>query len=160
MLDFSITFVVTLVNFFILYLILKKLLFKPVTEFMDGRAERIRRDFDNASKELAEAERMKKQYEGKLAGAEDEAVAILKNARERAEAEYQEHVKKAKADVDAILERGREQLAQERIDTQKALQTYAVEIALSAAGQLLSKSADNEANRHFVRAYIDQAGKA
>jgi len=40
MLDFSITFFITILNIGVLYLILRAILFKPVTKFMENRTQR------------------------------------------------------------------------------------------------------------------------
>ncbi len=67
-------------NFALLTLGMYVLLYKPVKDFMDKRKKYYEDMGEDASKALAEAERLKASYEEKLASADEEI------ARERAEA--------------------------------------------------------------------------
>ena len=53
MFDFSVTFIFTLLNIFILFILLRVVLFKPVTRFMQKRADAIKADLSKAENEKA-----------------------------------------------------------------------------------------------------------
>ena len=74
----------TLVNLFILYKFMKKLLFKPVQNMIDSRQKEIDDLYADAGRSKAEAEALKTQYEGQLSEANAERERILKAAHQRA----------------------------------------------------------------------------
>ena len=56
----------TLCNLVILYLVMKKLLFKPVKNMIDSRQKEVDDLYDNANRAKAEAEEMRARYETRL----------------------------------------------------------------------------------------------
>ena len=78
------TFLFTFINIGILFFILRAILFKPVTKFMDNRAKKIQDTIDQTEKEKSQAKKLLEQYEGRLNEAEAEAASIIKTARETA----------------------------------------------------------------------------
>ena len=57
----------TLCNLVILYLVMKKLLFKPVKNMIDSRQKEVDDLYDNANRAKAEAEEMRARYETRTA---------------------------------------------------------------------------------------------
>jgi F-type H+-transporting ATPase subunit b len=82
------TFIFAIINLGILYWFLKKVLFGPVTKFMENRTKNIANSIQTAEQKLAEAEAMKENYENQLQNAKEQADAILKEARDRGAREY------------------------------------------------------------------------
>ena len=89
MLDFSVTFIITIVNIIILTLILRAALFKPITKFMAARAKKVQDSIDKADEDEARAQRLLGQYQGKLKNADAEAQEIIKTARADADIQHQ-----------------------------------------------------------------------
>ena len=67
----------TLCNLVILYLVMKKLLFKPVKNMIDSRQKEVDDLYDNANRAKAEAEEMRARYETRLQQANAESEALL-----------------------------------------------------------------------------------
>ena len=85
-LDWNLVF--TIINLLLLYLLLKKFLFKPVCEMMDKREKLIHDQMAEAEAEKAEAMKLKADYEETLKNARQEAAKITDAARARAGKEY------------------------------------------------------------------------
>ena len=64
-LDWNIIWV--LVNLLVLYLLMRKFLFGPMTRFLDARAKKVADTLDQADSRLAEAEAQKTEYTQQLA---------------------------------------------------------------------------------------------
>ena len=77
---------ISLVNLLLLFLIIKKFLFKPVMTVLEKRRQEIDGQYAEADAAIEEANLSKKQWEEKLAGAEGEAEAIIQTAAENARA--------------------------------------------------------------------------
>ena len=78
--------VISLANLVILFLILKKLLFKPVQKVVDQRQKEIDTEYGKAERATEEANKVKAEWESKIGSAEAEADKIIKEAVERADA--------------------------------------------------------------------------
>ena len=87
----------TLVNLFILYKFMKKLLFKPVQNMIDSRQKEIDDLYADAGRSKAEAEALKTQYEGQLSEANAERERILKAAHQRALQQQETMLREAQA---------------------------------------------------------------
>lgn len=160
MLNFGPTFIWTIFNLIVLYIILKKILFKPVTQFMENRSNSIKRDLENAEKSKAEAAELKQRYENQLKAAGQEADRILNNARSRADEEYKAIISSARKEAEAILAKTREELKLERQQMLRNVKSDVAVLALAAASKVLEANMDTESNRQLVNKFIDEAGAA
>ncbi len=160
MLDFSVTFFITILNVTILYFVLKRILFKPVTAFMASRTARIQGDFDRAAADRAKADRLLADYEGKLAAVEEEAEGIRAEARAAAVVQAEVIVEKAKAEAAALLEAARAQIAGERAAEAVRFRRDAAAIVVAATSRLLGREADSEDARRSAEAFVAEAETA
>lgn len=154
------TFVWVFINLIILYLILRKILFKPVTKFMEDRAGSIKRDLENAEKAREEADQIKLQYEEKLKSAREDADRILNIARERAEKERDEILREARNEAEAILKKAREQIEREHEQMVQTVRNQVVSLALAAATKVVEANMDTDTNRALVDKFINEEGAA
>ena len=66
MLKIDINLVFTVINVIVLYLLLRKFLFKPFSKMLANRKKMIQDDFDTAAAAKTSAEDMKAQYEKQI----------------------------------------------------------------------------------------------
>jgi F-type H+-transporting ATPase subunit b len=109
---------------------------------LDARAERIRKDLDEAANLRAQAEKLLAEYQAKHRDAMAQADAIVTAAKEEAA----RLAAKAEADLATSLKR-RETLALERIAQAEAqatsdVRSAAVDLAIAATSKLLEKNLD------------------
>lgn len=109
---------------------------------LDARAERIRKDLDEAAKLRGEAEKLLADYVAKHKEAMAQADAIVANAKEEAA----RLAAKAEADLQASLKR-REEAALQRIAQAESqataeVRSAAVDLAMAATGKLLAQGLD------------------
>ncbi|MDR2630118.1 MAG: F0F1 ATP synthase subunit B [Spirochaetaceae bacterium] len=149
MLDFSgVTFIVTLINIGILYFILRAILFKPVTKFMEGRTKKIADNIEQAERDKNQAKALLRQHEEKLGEAREEAELILKNARESAREQAGRIIADGEAQAEAIVTNARRQIEVERNTAMVAFKAEAAALVLSAAGRLLRREVTQEDSRN------------
>jgi len=110
MLNFSVTFIITIINIVILFFILKAILFKPVTKFMAERAKKIQDAIEQSEKDKTQAKAMLSQYEAHLKAAESEAEAIIQAARENARLEAEKIIAEGRVSAETALANSRKQL--------------------------------------------------
>ena len=153
MLNFSVTFVITIINIVILFFILRALLFKPLTKFMADRSQRIRVSLDQAEKDKTMAENLLTQYESRLKNAEIEAEEIIKTARVQATEEAALIISGSKAEAVQIIEEARSRTEAERLAAIALFKAEASALVVSTAGRLLRRElAGDEQQRYTVEA--------
>jgi len=153
------TFFIQLLNTFILYLILKKLLFKPVTEFMANREKEIADSIQRAEDMNEEALKLKSEYMEKLKVAEEEGREIIREASKKAEERAAEIIKGAEKEAKEIKERALLDIAREKEKAINDLKDEIASIAMLAASKVIEKNLDDNAHRDFVRSFIDEVGE-
>lgn len=109
-----------LFNFAVLSLGLYLLLYKPVKNFMDKRAEDIAKQAEDAKSKLSEAEALKLEYEKRLEDAEKEAADIKAKAFEQAQLtadarlkDVEKQKEKIISDAKAAAQRQKEKVLEE-----------------------------------------------
>jgi F-type H+-transporting ATPase subunit b len=156
MLDFSVTFVITVVNFAILAFILRAILFKPVTKFMAERARRVQQSIEQSEKDKTQAKALLAQYETHLKTAETEAEAILRTAREHAEEEAGKIIADSRASADTMMAGARRQLEMERQAAMDAFRKEAAGLVVAAAGRLAGREIKSEDSRQYAVMILDE----
>jgi F-type H+-transporting ATPase subunit b len=158
MLDFSVTFFFTLINIGILFFILRAVLFKPVTKFMEERSRKIQSDIEQAEKDKNQARSLAAQYEEQLKKAEAEADALIRRARESAEKEAAEIIRSGKAEAGRIVASGRVQLEAERKAAMAAFRSEAAALVIAASSRLLGREVSGEDTRRQAALLLKELG--
>jgi F-type H+-transporting ATPase subunit b len=158
MLDFSVTFFITFINIAVLYFILRKLLFKPVTLFMENRTLKIRGELEQASREKAQAEALRESYEAQLRKVDEEADKLLREAREAAQEQASAIVVEGKAEAARLIENARLQIEEERRSATAAFRIEAANLVIAATGRLLRREVTGEDARRAAGDFVAALG--
>ncbi len=153
-------FIQVALNLIILYIVLSKVLFKPVTQFMENRTRSIKDAIDSADRQKVEAAELKKKYEEQLKAAREESDRLIEEARIKAEKQHNFIVGEAKQEAEALLEKAREEIVRERQQMLKDLRGQVAGIALAAASKVIEANMNTDANKAMVDRFIDEAGVA
>lgn len=155
-LDWNIIY--TFLNIIVLFLFLKKFLFRPVTENMEKRTQSIMGSIKDAEDEKEEAYKLKKDYEDQLNKAGSEAIKIVKDARDRAELEYNMKINEAKEDAAKIIQEANKTIELERKRSIQNAQAEIAGIALLAASKVIGKNVDDSTNKQFLGDFLKEVG--
>jgi F-type H+-transporting ATPase subunit b len=159
MLDFSVTFIITIINIAVLFFILRAILFKPVTKFIDERAKKIQDLRDQAEKDRSQAQELLAQYEARIGKAEEDGAEIIRAARETAKEEAARIAAGGKAEAERFLEKARKQLEAEQQAAMAVFSAEAAAMVLSAAGRLLKRGLSDEDSREQAAILLRELGK-
>ncbi|MDR2738317.1 MAG: F0F1 ATP synthase subunit B [Treponema sp.] len=141
------TFLITIINITILFFVLRAVLFKPVTKFMEDRAKKVQDSLDQAEKERLQAKGLLQQYEDQLKRVEDEATEIIRAAKETAKLEADRIIAEAKAQADLLLDKGRKQLEAEQRAAMTVFQADAAALVIGASSRLIQRELNSDDNR-------------
>lgn len=139
---------IQLVNTCILCFALSKLLYKPVTKFLNARKERVANQIDIAQNRLNEAEALKAEYEEKLKNIEVEKNTILEKARVQAKANGQQIVAEAKAEAENIHTRAMTDIKREEEKAKDEIKKQIIEVSSLVSGKFIAaKMTEEEQNK-------------
>ena len=132
----------TVINFFLLYFLLKRFLYKPICEHMDARQARIDAGLakEREARETLEAESARQ--EGEKQTARDQARILLQQTEEQAAAEREESLRQAKLQVKEDQKLALEQLQSQSRQEEKLLAEAEPALAELLARRLLGEEAE------------------
>lgn len=148
----------TLVNLFILYKFMKKLLFKPVQNMIDSRQKEIDDLYADAGRSKAEAEALKTQYKGQLSEANAERERILKAAHQRALQQQETMLREAQEQAARTLKRADEQIELEKKQARNELKNEVSDMAVQIAGAVLARDVKPAEHEALIDSFIDGLG--
>ena len=153
-------FVITIINLLILFWILKKLLFKPVTKFIDNRNNKIEEAINSANSLKEEVEGMKQSYADKLKGASEEGKKIIEEQRALALEEYNSTLAVAKRDAQTIIDSARQEIEVEKDKALSSLKKEVSGLVISASEKVIKKNMDTETNKKIISDFLEDSGVA
>ncbi len=152
------TMIFAWINLLILYIVLRKLLFKPVKNMIDSRQKEIDDMYSEAQSSLDSAKLMEAEYESKLEGAKAESEEILRSAVRRAELREEEILKEANAKARRTLERADEQVELEKKRAINEVKNEVSDVALAIAKAVIERDISGEDHNAIVDEFIDKMG--
>ena len=157
MLDFSVTFVITIINIVILCIILRAILFKPVSKFMADRAKRVQDSIEQSERDKTKANALLAQYTDQLKAAETEAEAIIRTAREHAEAEAEKIIADSRASAAEIVANVKKQLETEHNAALAAFRQEAAALVIAATSRFVEREIRSEDNSQYATMLLEEA---
>lgn len=139
---------IQIINTCILCFALSKLLYKPVTSFLNARKEKIANQIDTAQTKLDEAEALKAEYEKKLKNIEAEKNTILEQARVQAKKNSQQIVSEAKSEAENIHTRAMTDIKREEEKAKDEIKKQIIEVSSMVSGKFIAaKMTEEEQNK-------------
>ena len=126
----------TLIDLLILFLLMKKFLFKPVNNILDARAKAIEETRAEAERQQKDAEELRRQYEEKMAQSHREAEEILSQAKARGEELYQKTVDDAQSKSKRLMAESQQRNAHDRETMLKSLREEVASLVVEAAAKV------------------------
>jgi len=147
---------IQLFNISILAAALSFILYKPVSDFIRRRADRIREQMVRARDDVARAGELKAHYEEKLKDIELERAEILKSARRIAAEKSGQILDEAKKEAAAVRERAAAYLQTERERVNKEMKLHVIEVSSLMAEKFVTRAIDGDTqDRLFAEAMAE-----
>ncbi len=150
--------VISLLNLTIMFLLLKKLLFKPVQKMMAQRQSSVDAQYENAANAEREANENKAKWEEKLSCAKDEADTIIKSASENAARRGDEIVAEAKEKADGIIRRAQSEAELERKKAAEGIKREIADVSARLSEKLLEREIKMDDHRKLIDSFINEIG--
>ena len=151
-------FVFYMINFLILVGVLTKFLYKPFLNVLEERKKKIQDAFDSAEIMNKRADEKMANYTARIANVEEEGREIIKEAKQRAEAQAADIINDANEKASQIIAAAHRQI---ELDKQKAvdeMKQQVAALALMAAEKIVERDIAQIGQEQIVDEIIEQAG--
>ena len=142
--------VVFIINFIVLFVLLRIFLYKPVLKMLDERAKRTKEAMERADATKKEYEQARAEVQKQIEKGRQEAQAIIAQAMQVGERLKEESRQEATKQAQVIIDRTRSELETERDKIVGDLRREFVDIAISAAGKVIKETLDKEKHRKLI----------
>lgn len=153
-LDWNIVF--TVINLIILYLLMRRFLFKPVNEILERRQQEADARFAEAEARETKARESRTRYEELMEGARKEKAQLVSEARREASGEYARIVDEARDRAEEIVEKARTDAEAEKAAILEQADVAVKEMAILAAARLVAGEENPESDRALYDKFLTQ----
>ena len=136
--------IIQLINTFLVFFILSKLLFKPVLGIIEAREKEIQSNLAEGERTKAEGEKFRKEYEEKLNSAKEQGQEIISTAKNEAM---------------SIKEKASKDIEQERQKVMNEVKDDISSIALLAASKVIENDIDASKHEKLINDFIKEVGE-
>ncbi|CAK7049414.1 F0F1 ATP synthase subunit B [Tissierella sp.] len=144
----------------LLYLMLRHFLYKPVSQYLNNRKEKIKSDIDGAKVLKEEAIALRDDYESRISLAKKESQEIIESARKRGEELKEGILAEAKKEAEGIVSRARKEIAREREVAFQDIKSQAGEIAILIASRIMEEEIKIDKQKNLIDKFIDEVGSS
>lgn len=149
----------TVVTFLALVFVLKKTAWGPLLRAVEEREARIKKDLEGAQAARVEAERIQRELEAQMAGAEARGRAVVLQASQEGEALRVQLKSAAEADARRLKEKTIAELSEEKERLVRDLRQEVASLSVLAAERLMRKSVDDEVQKTVLESFFKDIEK-
>jgi F-type H+-transporting ATPase subunit b len=149
--------VVFIINFIVLFVLLRLFLYKPVMKMLDERAKRTKDAMELAEATKKEFEQAKTEVQKQIEKGRQEAQAIITQAMQVGERLKVESRQEATKQAQTIVDRTRAELEAERGKIVEGLRREFADIAISAAEKVIKETLDKEKHRKLIEETLQES---
>lgn len=151
---------ISLCNLLVLFLILKKFLYKPVKKAMAERQAAVEEQYGAAEEAERNALASKEEWAQKLQNAGEEADSILKSAVANAPTRRGDKiVAEAKEKADGIIRQAEAEAELERKKAEAGIRREIVDVSAQLTEKMLNREIRPEDHRELIDSFIQEIGE-
>ena len=149
---------VNVVAFLVLFVVLAKFAFPPITKMLDERANKIRESLEKAEDTRVEAERLLEEYKVQMAEARSEATQVIEQGRKVAESMKAEILAKAKEEAEAEKTKAIAAINAEKEAAMAELRGQVADLSVAVAGKIIGSSLTKADHEALIDKYLAEVG--
>ena len=142
------------VDLLILFVLMKKFLFGPITQMLDDRAQQV------SDTRLAEAEQQQTAHAAQLASAKQEAAQIIEEARARGQQEYDRLVAEAQTAVQRLDEQAARRRESERTQMLREAKKEITALVLLTTAKVSRQKLNSDTDRAMIDDFLREETEA
>ncbi|MBQ8638287.1 MAG: F0F1 ATP synthase subunit B [Lachnospiraceae bacterium] len=152
------TFVAQICNLFIQVYLIRRFLFKPISEVIEKRRQLANAQITEAEAANREAQAMKADYEKNLAEANASASEIIQAAKRQAVLQSEAIVKEAQTQAAALKQKADADIAQEKVKVFNQMKDEIGDIAMDIAAKVIEREISEKDHQKLINDMIENVG--
>lgn len=149
---------VNIVAFVVVFFVLAKFAFPPITKMLDERANKIRESLEKAEDTRVEAERLLDEYKTQMADARAEAAQVIEQGRKVAESMKAEILAKAREEAEAEKAKAVAAITAEKESAMAELKGEVADLSVAVAGKIIGSSLSKADHEALIDKYLAEVG--
>lgn len=150
---------ISLANLTILFLLLKKFLYGPVTKMLQARRAEIDGQYADAQNAKNSAEAKDAELTERLSHAKQEAEGIVKEAADAARARGDKIVEDARIQAKAIVRQAETDAELEKKRAEETIKTQIVDVSTALTEKMLSREINANDHKALIDDFIEKIGE-
>ncbi len=151
--------VAQIISFLLLMALLRVFAWKKLLNLLDERRARIASEFKKIEDAQAAIERMRADYDKKLAGIEAESRARIQEAINEGKQVSQEIRENARQEARSILDKAQENIENELAKAKHELKQRVIELTLGTTEKLLKEKISGDKDKQLASDFLDELEK-
>lgn len=152
------TILFTLINTGLIFLVFKLVLFKRVDEILQKRQQEVTATYQKADDALVSANSDKEKYAQAIAGAKEEASAIVSRAEKLAQKQGDSMIAKAREEAQAVRDKASRETEREKNLAKIELQGEISELAMELARKIMEKEINQADHERLIDDFLQELG--
>lgn len=144
----------TLLIFLVVWVILSRYAFKPITAAVEAREKALEDAIAAAKADREEAAKILAEHRRQIEAARGDAQKLIAEGRAVGDKLRAEMVEETRAQQQEMLERARREIEGEKVRAIAELRREAVDLAIAGASKVIEKNLDDESNRRIVESFL------
>jgi F-type H+-transporting ATPase subunit b len=144
----------TLVIFIVLFFVLSRFAFGPLTKAVRSREESLQAAIDAANADREAAAKLLAEHQAQIEAARGEAQKLIADGRGVAEKMRSDLLEQTRREQQDMLERARREIESEKDRAIAQLRREAVDLALAGASKVIEQNLESQKNRQLVESYL------
>jgi len=145
-----------IVNFLVLFFVLRWLLYKPILNILNERRKKIETSLAIAEKTKKESEELDKKIKENIEKSKKEALAILEEAKKQAETTKKEITSQAGKEAEYLLKKAEERIREQKVELQKEIRNDVVNLTISVTEKIIGKNLDKATSEKLASEAINE----
>jgi len=152
------SFIFTVINLIVLYALMQKFLYRPISNIMEQREKLIQDQLNSAKDTEKEAFELKDKYENSLLNAQKEADSIINHSKIRAQEEYDLILQNANAAAEQVRKETSKTIEIEREKTMQSISDEIAALTVSAAEKVIGKQGSSVFDQDIINEFLKEEG--
>ncbi|PIR04144.1 MAG: ATP synthase F0 subunit B [Candidatus Magasanikbacteria bacterium CG11_big_fil_rev_8_21_14_0_20_39_34] len=140
-----------LINFLVVFWLLKKFAFKPIMKVIDERQSKMTEGMENYEKSKTDLQMAEKKAQDIIDNAKVEANKIVENSHQQAVGAGEQMKKKAKEEIELLIAQAKKNIEIDRADMRDALRRETIELVVLAVEKIIHEKLNDKKDEKYIK---------
>lgn len=151
---------ISLLNLLILFLLLKKFLYKPVQNMLAKRQEAVDKEYAEAAEANEKAQQDQANWQERMEHAQEQADRILHDAAATAQEHSDRMIAAAKEKAAGVMRQAEAEAVLERQKAEDDMKREIVDVSAKLAEKMLGRELRHEDHQAIIDTFLDEIGES